>query len=371
MPKRKLPKNIRLRGSTYWYRITKGGIAFEGSLETGNLAVARDRLEARRRELTATRFGEKPRRTFDDAARRFAAEHFKTLRPNSRKRYAVSLIALSKHLHMIPLDEIGSALLGDFERARLAEGVTTTTVRRDLACLSSLFSRAEEWEWIDRNPVKPFKRGRAKAGLKEGAARTRYLSADEEAAIIAAAPPRARDAIAFAIDTGLRKEEQFSLLISDVDLAANQVTIRAEVAKSGRQRHVPMHDRAREIAIRLAGDRIGNLPLFVTLAGNRYSPQSPTMYEALQKARRRAKVAPVSWHDLRRTCGCRLLQDYGMPFEQVSGWLGHADVRITQQRYAFLKIEQLHEAIKKPANVVFLDRNRTNLGTQTDKGGKS
>jgi cyanate lyase len=41
-------------------------------------------------------------------------------------------------------------------------------------------------------------------------------------------------------------------------------------------------------------------------------------------------------------------QDNGLSFEKVSAWLGHADVRITQQRYAFLKIEQLHDAIKKP-----------------------
>ena len=39
---------------------------------------------------------------------------------------------------------------------------------------------------------------RAKAGLKEGAARTRYLSSQEEAACLLAAPPGARDAIAFA-----------------------------------------------------------------------------------------------------------------------------------------------------------------------------
>lgn len=60
-----------------------------------------------------------------------------------------------------------------FERGRLSAGVTTATVRRDLACLSSLYSRAEEWEWVTFNPVKPYKRGRAKAGLKEGNPRTR------------------------------------------------------------------------------------------------------------------------------------------------------------------------------------------------------
>lgn len=349
-----MPKNLRKRGSLWWYRITKNGVPYEGSLETSNLGLAKERLERVRQELTASRFGEKPRRTFDEAALRFAREHFKTLRPKSRKRYAVSLQALADHMHGVFLDEIGSARLGDFARARLAAGVSSSTVRRDLACLSSLYSRAEEWEWVSSNPVKPFKRGQAKSGLKEGAARVRYLSSDEERAVLAFAPPRARDPIAFAIDTGLRKEEQFSLELTDIDLERNQIMVRAEVAKSGRARTVPLLERAREIAIRLKGDRVGRVPLFVAAAGQRYSAESPTMYEALQKACRRAGIPRASWHDLRRTCGCRLLQDYSLSFDQVREWMGHADVRITQQRYAFLKIEQLHAAIKKPSNVIQL-----------------
>ena len=347
-----MPPNLRKRGPIYWYRITKNGVTHEGSLATDQLAVAKERLEAVKRELTATRFGEKPRRTFDEAARRFKAEHFQHLKPKSQQRYVVSLLALADHLHGVYLDEVGSAKLGDFERARLAQGVTTTTVRRDLACLSSLFSRAEEWEWITHNPVKPYKRGRARAGLKEGAARTRYLSTAEEPLVLAAAPPGSRDYIAFAIDTGLRKEEQCSLRLTDIDLAANQITVRAEVAKSGKARQVPLLPRAREIAIRLAGNRVGGVPLFTTRAGQRYSPNSPTLYEALRKACRRAGVPPASLHDLRRTCGCRLLQEFGMSFEKVSAWLGHADVRVTQQRYAFLRVEDLHRAIRPAADVV-------------------
>lgn len=360
-----MPRNIRKRGSVYWYRFTKDGQTFEGSLETSILGLAKERAEVKRRDLTASKWGEKPRRRFDDAALRFAREHCARLKPNSRRRYSISLRCLADHLYDLHLDEIGSAVLGDFERARLAQGVTTTTIRRDLACLSSLFSRAEEWEWATHNPVKPYKRGRAKAGLKEGNARERYWTELEELTAIPHAPPRAQDAIAFAVDTGLRKEEQFSLLISDIDFAGKQLRVRAEIAKSGRARLVPLLDRALAIALRLSTDRVGAVPLFVTHAGVRYSPHSPTMYEALQKACRRAGVAHTSWHDLRRTAGCRLLQVYRKPMEEVSAWLGHADIRITQKRYAFLRSDALHEGLR-PANVVeggFLKTERTKLGT--------
>jgi integrase len=353
-----MPRNLKKRGNVWWYRLTNKGTTYEGTLQTEHLGLAKDRFEAVKRELKGTRFGERPRRTFDEAARRFKSEHFSRLRPKAAKRYVVSLLALADHLHGRFLDDIGSAALGDFERARLAKGVTTATVRRDLACLSSLYSRAEEWEWVTFNPVKPYKRGRAKAGLKEGQARTRYWSVEEEEAGLAAASPKSRDVFAFLIDTGLRKDELASLLLTDVALAAQQVIIRAEVSKSGRSRIVPLLPRALEIAKRQAGERVGAVPLFVTVHGERYSRESPTWYEALQKACRRANLKQTSLHDLRRTCGCRLIQDHGMPIEKVSQWLGHADVRITQQRYAFLRAEDLHRAIR-PANVVDLKIERT------------
>lgn len=112
-----MPRNLRKRGQVWWYRITKSGQTHEGSLQTEQLGIAKERLDRVKRELTASRFGEKPRRTFDEAALRFKAEHFKTLRPKSRKRYVVSLLALADHMHGLHLDEIGSAILGDFERA--------------------------------------------------------------------------------------------------------------------------------------------------------------------------------------------------------------------------------------------------------------
>ncbi|OYW55234.1 MAG: hypothetical protein B7Y80_09495 [Hyphomicrobium sp. 32-62-53] len=285
---------LRKRGTIYWYRFSHGGRVHEGSLRTTSRTRAQKRLEKLRQELTAARFGERPRRTFNEAALRFAKEHFKTLRPKSRLRYGTSLAVLTDHLDGIYLDQIGGSHLSAFERARLDAGVSPSTVRRDLACLSSLLSRAEEWDWHQGNPVKPYLRSRAKAGLREGEARTRYLSLAEEAALLAAAPPKAGEVFAFLIDTGLRKEEFASLLVSDVDFSRKEVRVRPEVAKSRRERRVPLLPRALEIAQRRAGDRIGAVPLFPTTAGKRYSPNSSVLYEALQKACQRANIPPVS-----------------------------------------------------------------------------
>lgn len=212
-----MPKNLRKRGSVWHYRIFRGGKEHEGSLQTESLAVARERLEAIRRKLTDRPFGLE-RHTFDEAVRKFGAEHFKTLKVNSRKRYVVSIANLEPQLKGLTLDMITTARLSEIEQARLARGVTSATVRRDLACLSSLFSRCEEWGWVTSNPVKPYLRSR-KMALKEAEPRVNYWTVEEEAKALPMAPPKAQEAIAFAIDTGLRKEEQFSLLWTDVDLA--------------------------------------------------------------------------------------------------------------------------------------------------------
>ncbi len=340
-----MPRNLYRVGSIWYYRGEKNGQTIRRSLETDVLSVAQERAEKIRREITGPKWGERPTRTFDDAARRFAQEHFPLLKPSARRRYVISLERLADHFHKVNLGDIGSARLGDFERARLASGVTTATVRRDLACLSSLFTRAEEWEWAEKNPIKGYLRSRQKY-LPDSVPRTRYLSMSEELLVLEHAPPKAREAIAFAIDTGLRRGEHFRLLEGDIDMARNELTVRAEIAKSNKARTIPLLPRTREWLLgRPRG--LPHMPVFRTIAGGAYSPTSPTMYEALQKAVRRAGISEhVEWHDLRRTCGCRLLQQRGLSFEEVSTWLGHSGVKITQERYAFLHVDQLHDALR-------------------------
>ncbi len=365
----KYPKNLKKRGRIWWYRITHKGQTFEGSLETENLTDARERLAVRRQELIDSHWGKKPKRSFNDAAERFGIEHFKELKPKSAKRYFVSIANLLKTFDGVLLDDITSARLNEFEQSRKAQGVSQSTIRRDLACLSVIFSSAEEWEWASANPVKPFLRGRKKKkGLVEGDPRTRWLTHDEEREILEHASPKAAKAIICALDTGLRLEEQKSLLLTDLHLRAREVRIRAEATKSTKPRTVPLLERTWQLLSEMMKVRDLRSPyVFTTNQGKRYTEGSPYFYEELQKAVRRANkaraakgVAPmehVEWHDLRRTCGCRLLQDRGFSMEAVSKWLGHSSVKVTEKHYAFLTVNELHKAVERSeAEVVPLRR---------------
>ena len=352
-----MPRNLKKRGRIWHYRIQKNGLPFEGSLETENLGVAQERLGEIRAKLKAAKWGDTPRRTFNEMVEKFGKEHSQNLKPATRQRYAASIGTLPEDPNTAHIGDTGSARLGDFEGRRKAQGVTSATIRRDLACLSIMYSLANAWEWVKTNPAKSYilLRSQTKA-LPNSVPRERHLDQGEEVEVLEYAPTKAKVSITFAIDTGLRKAEQFSLLRSDLNFPKREIRVRAENSKTGKARIIPMLPRVYQLLKNLPID-MRSPYVFVTNAGKPYSPNSPYYYEALQTAVRRANKAReaagrlpmehVEWHALRRTCGCRLLQDRGFSMEHVSKWLGHASIKVTERHYAFLKIEHLHSAVAK------------------------
>jgi integrase len=307
-------------------------------------------------ELDAIAWGDKPRRSWEEAAAKFIKDHLPTIKPSSRLRYVVSLRHLNAHFAGKMLHQITSSEMSDFEPVRRAAGVTTSTIRRDLSCLSSLVTSTVEWEWMDSNPVPAFLKQRAKRGLKEGQPRTRYLTEDEERRMIAAATSRdaktrsgkqtgkptcAREAITLAIDTGLRRTELFALTWRQVDMVRCVIDTLTRT-KSGRARRVPLPPRSAQILAQLPRHDSG----FVLVnpdTGTRYTQMS----KGLKAAARRAKVDDVRWHDLRRTAGCRWLQRDGKSMEEVSILLGHSSVVVTEQCYAFLESDTVAESFSR------------------------
>ncbi|MEO0498967.1 MAG: site-specific integrase [Pseudomonadota bacterium] len=328
------------RGSVYWGRVTRGGREFRRSLKTASRDTAEKRLAAWIDDMEAVAWGDKPPILFADAAFDFLTEHGAALRPESLRRYRTSVKALHPHFEGRTMQSIGRAEMAEFEVTRRREGVTASSIRRDLACLSSIFTFCIERERVEVNPVPAFMKMRSRRGLKESPPRDRYLSHEEEGKLLAAADPALRVQIAFAIDTGLRLGEQFGLTWSNVDLKAGMIYV-AE-SKSGRPRRVPLLERSRT--------NLGTLPRHISSPFVFHQPGAGKPYDRrtrpLETARKRAKISTLQWHDLRRTCGCRLLQDHGLDLYEVSKWLGHANVTVTQASYAFLATDQLSRKVQ-------------------------
>lgn len=326
------------RGKVYWGRVQRKGREYRRSLKTGNRAVADRRFRQWLQDLDAVAWGDKPRRLFQEAAKKFIAEHLITLKPKSAKRYGVSLKHLCAFLTGKTIDQITRATLSDFETMRRSEGVTNGTIRRDLACLSSVMTSCVDWEWLEDggNPVPAFLRRRAKRGLREAPPRTRYLQPGEEATLLANATPAARAAITLAIDTGLRLEELFSLRWKQIDMARGLIDTLTKT-KSGKPRMVPVNARARTIL----GTTIRSLDQPYVLVNPDTQTRYVQMDKGLKAAARRGKIEDLRWHDLRRTAGCRWLQRDGKSMDEVSELLGHSSITVTEKIYAFLDSERV------------------------------
>lgn len=369
---------IYRRGKIWWGRVQRQGHDLRQSLKTTAEGVARRRLKEWLDELERVAWGERPRRSFDDLALKFIDEHLPRLKPAAAKRYLVSIEALTDSFEGLWLDQVTGARIAEFEAARRRAGqripekwqgrrrpkpLSAGTIRRDLACLSSMFGFGIEIEWCDVNPVPVYLKRAKRRGLKEAPPRRRYLTFDEEQRLLAAAgdrhgSPDLVDAIALAIDTGLRREELLSLrrptpVVSGeagpvLRLDRNAIEVTEDTSKNSRARNVPLLPRARAI--------LAQKPARLRSAYLLVNPETGERYKAMNKglagAAKRARIPPLIWHDLRRTCGCRLLQQYGMKMEEVSRWLGHSSVLVTERSYAFLEDEHLQAAIRpaqKPA----------------------
>lgn len=399
--KPKIP-NVWWRGEWAWGRIEVRGKDIREPLDTKDPRIARQRVQQWIEGLKASKWGEKPRRTYAAAANRFIDEHIPRLKGGvdgrTAKGYLGSLLKLSAHfdkMRLEHLDEIDSGKLSEYEQLRRTQGVTSGTIRNDLWVLSSLFTRAQEWDWVAGNPVAAYIRHRAKHKLlMPQPARTRYCSHEEEASLLerCRGSKTVRDGseevdhimlaagIILTIDIGLRKEELLGGDWSMADLRNNEWTVPRHLAKSGRARTVPILPRSQEVLRSLPRSRTISSVLWHSERGEdkRYTDLLPALLniatggrsrilrrEMTKLAERKVRITDkhrteasalaerlawadeipdLIWHDLRRTCGCRLLQDRRMSMEQVSKWLGHSSVKVTEKAYAFLEVMHLHAA---------------------------
>lgn len=325
------------RGRVYWVRFRANGHHVRRSAHTAKKAEAVAFLQRLLAEHAAKARGDRPRHRYEEAAQRFLAEA--NIRPKTRACYASSDRACRPTFEGRYIDEINRRPLGEFVSKRKQDCVSDTTIRRDLAFLSSMCTMATRWGWLDTNPVTAF----GKRTLKEARPRTRFLSHAEYEAVLTNAAVHVRPAITLAVETGLRKEELFSLTVSAIDLSRRE--IRLDQTKSGVPRSVPLTDAALAIIRALLGQqgRPKTPYLFAKDDGNRYAD----MKKGFNAACRRAKIVGIRWHDLRHTFASWFVQSGGDLYH-LSRILGHSTVQMTT-RYSHLRTGDLHAELRRVA----------------------
>lgn len=352
-------KNCKLLDGIYHGRKMVRGKEYTVSLETADAREAQRRVRGWIDDLKSQRWKAKGvTKSVEDAISMAKTIHWPRIQESTQRRYESSLGQM-EFLDGRKLDDITPADLQLYEAARRRAGITAPTIRRDLQALSVIYEVAIDAEWTERNPAKTYLTKAAKRGLRENSGRTRIATFAESADIVTAIlrmPARTDHTkimtaafTVIALETGLRADELARMRRCWVDLDhRRELYVPKELAKRNKARWVPLRPLAAECFRRLFESY--PCPLegadYVFWSERTGQPLSHSLlYKTFVEAADIASITPaICLHDLRRTCGARLLRD-GVSIEVVSAWLGHSDIGVTQRHYAFLNVDNLHKAV--------------------------
>ena len=268
-----------------------------------------------------------------------------------------------------PLTDINSWIIEKWRAKRLKDGVSKSTLNRDVGDLKAALTKATEWRLIGSSPLaalKPFK-------LDETAT-VRYLSGAEEKRLREALKARddlikskrtsANDwrsergyallptlirctyadylhpMILVAKNTGMRRGELFQLTWKDVNLRGKQLTVGGAKAKSGQTRHIPLNAEAVTILKFWQAQTSNKGPVFPSEQGTPLTNIKNSWSGLLKKAR----LKDFRFHDLRHDFASKLVMA-GVPLNTVRDLLGHTDLKTTL-RYAHLAPDHKAEAVE-------------------------
>lgn len=220
----------------------------------------------------------------------------------------------------------------EFRTAMRIDGYSDLTSNRYLALLKTMFNWGVKNKLLTENPVKGIKKYSEK-----DTARDRVLSADEEKKLFAELASRILPFVLFLLHTGLRYREALNLPWANVDLVRRRIKV--EKTKGKRARFIPINSVMLDLLAKLRDLRKGPevFPFKSVRTG-------------FENACKRASIDDLTFHDLRRTFGTRLLER-GVDIVTISKLYGHSSVLVTQN-YLHPSDELSVEAVEKLAENV-------------------
>lgn len=352
--KEEKPKNLfKQEGSKFWWlRVKINGVTHRESLRTTSQRVAEKKAKSRIKEL----------RGLDDAGEldwRFGAGLAKfydmldlessSWGTDTRKRYRCSLRQIMRVIDDICDDdgrdveelmaaEVSSATISEYVVRRRKEGVTVSTINRDLTAFGNLMVAIKNDGWIDTNPVRQYE----KQGMKE--VLPDIIPPKEKAIMKLAsrAPGTLKFYPKFLDETGGRVTEMARLKWSDIQGMANpvegNVVAILRVTKGAKIRTIELRQEAIDILMKIPRS---NASAFVFWNGTEhgyYKDPSNLFWEYGQETGFGARL-----HDLRHKFAIERLME-GWSIYRVQKYIGHGSVLTTERYYLrFLSDEQQAE----------------------------
>ena len=210
------------------------------------------------------------------------------------------------------------------------------SVNREMSCLHHIFTKAVEWEMIEKSP---FERGGTLLE-KENNSRLRYLSEDEIDRLLKACPKDyLRDIIINVLNTGMRRKEVLSLKRDQI----RDDFIYLSETKTGEGRAIPVNDDLAELFANIKRrNQLKSEYMFCDEKGRRFREIKRSFNSALKGA----GITGATFHTLRHSYASHFVMRGGS-LKDLQEILGHKTMNMTM-RYAHLS----HEHKKKAANLL-------------------
>jgi len=337
----KKPSGLQKRGK-YWHidkKVRGYGRLYE-SCGTSNLEEAIEFLEHRLHEIKRVRiFGERPIRTFREAATRYLNEN---QHKRSISRDAQALKMLDPYIGNLELRHVHSGNLDRYVSARKKE-VTPGTINRDLAVVRRILNlAARSWReenglgWIDSPPL-------LQMVPNETPKQPYPLSWSEQVQLLQELPTHLAEMALFKVNTGTRQKEVCELRweweYPYPELNTSIFIVPAKFVKNKHDRLIVLND----VAKRVIDSRRGLHEAYVFDFHGK--PYKRINNSAWRKARERAGLPNLRVHDLKHTFG-RRLRAAGVSFEDRQDLLGHKSGRITTH-YSAAEVGNLIDAANR------------------------
>ena len=176
----------------------------------------------------------------------------------------------------------------------------------------------------------------------ENNSRIRYLLAEEESRlreVIARRFPIHLPSFDIALNTGMRKQEQFSLEWSQVSLSRRRIHL--TMTKNGSTREIPMNRTCQQSfeVLRALGSHEGRI------FQSKYGKELNNPRKWFELALEEAEIKNFRWHDLRHTFISRLVMK-DVNLRTVQELAGHKTISMTT-RYAHLAPEHNQAAVER------------------------
>lgn len=326
--------SIKKRGSTWHIDIAlPDGRRLRRSAETADRKAAQELHDQLKAQLwRQDKLGEKPLRSFDEAADRWELEHADDKAIEDYKH----------HLKFWRKTFAGMALT-EITRSNTAAGIEALITKKGkpaspgtrtnyvITLRSVLNTALKDWEWIEQVP--------ALKTYSDKQKRTMLIATPAQAkALMDVLPPELKAPVAFAFMTGLRKSNVFGLTWDRVDLARSVAWVQPIDTKAGNLIVCPLNSAAKallEAQPRAAGDpRV--FPVGV-----------PCFHQWKRYVKRAGLPAGFRFHDIRHSFASWLALDGTdrKTLQELGGWKSPQML----ETYVHLPTEHLVQASEKLA----------------------